>query len=33
VKLHMGGQLDLEERAEIDIEDLKRYVAYARTQC
>ena len=33
MKLHMGGNMDVEESSEIDLTELKKYIAYARTHC
>ena len=33
MKLHMGGSMDVEESSEIDLTELKKYIAYARTHC
>lgn len=33
VNLHMGNTVSMEEQSEIEINDLKKYVAYARARC
>ena len=33
MKLHMGGHMDVEETSEIDLTELKKYIAYSRTHC
>jgi DNA replication licensing factor MCM5 len=33
MRLHMGGNMEVEEHYEIDLGELKKYIAYTRTRC
>lgn len=33
LKLHMGGTMEIEQVYEIDLNDLKKYIAYSKTHC